>query len=98
MSNEDTHATTVFPDIIVHCRNSSTNLVVIEIKKYGGVLRAEKFDKEKKIPAYLKEMGYRYGVFLVLGVCADAGMTSEFSIQERIANEITLTQYESPVP
>lgn len=36
VSNEDTHATTVFPDIIVHCRRSDTNRVVIEIKKAGG--------------------------------------------------------------
>jgi len=36
VSNEDTHATTVFPDIIVHQRRSTINCLVIEIKKKGG--------------------------------------------------------------
>jgi hypothetical protein len=33
VSSEDVHARTVFPDIIVHHRNTQENLLVIEVKK-----------------------------------------------------------------
>lgn len=73
ISNEDTEATTVFPDIIVHRRNSVTNLLVVEIKKEGSGSLAKAFDLEKKLPAYLNQLGYRFGVFVALGVGTEAG-------------------------
>jgi hypothetical protein len=93
VSNEDTHALTVFPDIIVHRRRSTANFVVIEIKKQGGNPDAEEFDRNRKLPAYLTELGYRFGVFLVLGVGGGAGAISEFSILERTESGITITTF-----
>lgn len=92
VSNEDTHATTVFPDIIVHRRRSTDNCVVIEIKKQGGEADAEEFDRRRKIPAYMKELGYLFGVFLVLGVGRNAGTISELLLSEHTANGIRTTQ------
>jgi hypothetical protein len=92
ISNEDTRATTVFPDIIVHRRRSTVNCLVIEIKKQGGDTAAEDFDRAGKIPAYLMELGYRFGVFLVLGVGNAAGTICEFSILEQTETGITLTK------
>ncbi len=48
---------TVFPDIIVHRRNTDDNLVVIEAKKsnFGGADQ-----DEEKLYAYLYELEYRY--------------------------------------
>jgi hypothetical protein len=61
---DDTNAVTVFPDIIVHKRNTRENLLVIEVKKstnpYG-----EDFDLDK-LRAFKDELGYRHGVFLRL--------------------------------
>jgi hypothetical protein len=53
---------TVFPDIIVHRRNTSNNLLVIEIKKSGS--RDMSWD-EHKLEAYLRELDYQAGLFLI---------------------------------
>jgi len=53
---------TVFPDIIVHHRGVQENLLVIEIKK------AKSPDigwDERKLDAYIRELGYRIGLLLV---------------------------------
>lgn len=64
----DLHGDTVYPDIIVHHRNSDNNLVVVEVKKEGG--EAPAMD-EKKLMEFTKPttqhgLGYRFGLLLVM--------------------------------
>ena len=58
----DENATTVFPDIIVHHRNSPDNLVVIEVKKTTNST-PDNNDLEK-LHAYKEQIGYLLGVFI----------------------------------
>lgn len=60
--NEDTHARTVFPDIIVHKRNTNENLLVIEIKKTTSQ-ESDDFDLHK-LDAFKKQLGYKFAVFV----------------------------------
>ncbi len=59
---DDTDANTVYPDIIVHYRGTSDNLLVIEVKKS----RNQETDTrdEKKLHAFKKELQYQYALFL----------------------------------
>ena len=60
---DDTDGARVFPDIIVHNRNSDkNNLLVIEIKKSTSKI-ADEFDL-KKLTAFRTELNYKYGLFL----------------------------------
>jgi len=62
---EDLEAKTVFPDIIVHIRQTQRNLLALEIKmgwKTGNI----NFDRTKA-EAYKKALGYRYAAYLVIG-------------------------------
>lgn len=63
---DDDRATTVYPDIIVHRRGTSDNLLVIEMKKTthtdaDGV--DERFDK-LKLQQYKSKLSYRHALFL----------------------------------
>lgn len=61
-------ATTVFPDIIVHERNSDKhNYLVIEIKKPGGDMEYDCL----KLNAFIEELGYKNAAHLVLGMTGD---------------------------
>jgi hypothetical protein len=62
---DDTEARTVYPDIIVHHRNSDDNLLVIEIKKSTNSDNGDS-DREK-LQAYGDQLGYRFGLFIRLG-------------------------------
>jgi hypothetical protein len=62
---EDGDSVTVFPDIIVHRRNTNDNLLVIEAKKTTSNV-PDGYDK-KKLVAYQTELGYRFGKFLRFG-------------------------------
>lgn len=53
----------VYPDIIIHHRGTSDNLIVIEAKKHDAKEKDIEFD-ELKIKCYLEEHDYLYG-FLV---------------------------------
>jgi hypothetical protein len=53
---DDENARTVFPDIIVHHRNTTDNLLVIEAKKSGN---ANNLDQQK-IDAFLSSSDYKY--------------------------------------
>lgn len=67
ITDGDTNAQTVFPDIIVHRRGSNEyNLLVIEVKKTSSSY-SEKCDKEK-IERYRCDLGYENGLFLRLKV------------------------------
>ncbi|MEP0772746.1 MAG: hypothetical protein HRF46_00065 [Acidobacteriota bacterium] len=62
----DTEAKTVFPDIIIHRRRSSQNLIVLEIKKASG---REETKDEEKLRSFTSAAEYRYklGLFLRIG-------------------------------
>jgi DNA-directed RNA polymerase specialized sigma54-like protein len=60
----DTEARTVFPDIIVHKRNTDkSNLLVIEVKKASNP-GSRQFDKNKLIALTKEPYRYRFGLFL----------------------------------
>lgn len=65
---DDTEAKTVFPDIVVHKRNTDNeNLLIIEIKKSSNKINHQ-FDK-KKIEAFTKEpYNYKIGLFIEIDV------------------------------
>lgn len=54
----------VYPDIIIHKRNQSENVVIIEIKMSWKNNR-KKLDYEK-INQYLEQLNYQYGIFIEL--------------------------------
>jgi hypothetical protein len=65
----------VYPDIIVHLRETEINILAIELKKDSN---RESKDKDiLKLRAYRRELGYRHALFLRLGVSAGAGNVSE---------------------
>ena len=62
---DDTDAKTVFPDIIVHRRQTNRNLLVIEVKMAWKNSKGD-FDK-LKAGAYKESLGYQFSVYLELG-------------------------------
>lgn len=56
VSSGDTNGTTVFPDIIVHRRGTTENLLVIEAKKVGGRLERDR----KKLQLFRSQLDYEY--------------------------------------
>ena len=62
--DREVRATTVFPDIIVHNRNSDNdNLLVLELKKPGEDLTYD----DLKLRAFREELGYVHTAHIVLG-------------------------------
>lgn len=57
IESNDTNAVSVYPDIIIHHRDTKDNLVVIEAKKSSNT--GEDFDKEK-LRAYKNDLGYMF--------------------------------------
>ncbi|UTW60235.1 hypothetical protein KFE96_07955 [Kordiimonas sp. SCSIO 12603] len=64
----DTQATTVYPDIIVHKRNTDKNLLVIEMKKTSN--QEDDIYDLHKLKAFKEQLGYEYSIFLKLKVGA----------------------------
>lgn len=66
-ASDDEHATTVFPDIIIHQRGRSENLVVIEAKKttHPQLRKGTEFDRAK-LRAFASQLGYRATALLLL--------------------------------
>lgn len=62
VSSDDTQATTVFPDIIVHKRGTDKNLLVIEMKKTTSQ-EEDNYDFNK-LRAFKQQLGYRFAVFV----------------------------------
>jgi len=58
----DTEGKTVYPDIIVHKRGESNNLLVVEMKKTTSHI-GDFFDLHK-LDAFKKQLGYRNAVFV----------------------------------
>ena len=65
VSTDDTKATSVFPDVIVHRRGSRENLVVIEAKKSTT---ASTGHDELKLSNYKSQLGYQFAFSIVLPV------------------------------
>lgn len=66
--DRELRATTVFPDILVHQRDTDDhNVLVLELKKPG-----EPLDRDAlKLRAFREELGYRHTAHLILGRGAD---------------------------
>jgi hypothetical protein len=62
----DTNAQTVYPDIIVHQRGSSNNLLVIEVKKTSSRVSDDK--DFLKLREFKSQLGYRFALFVELAV------------------------------
>ena len=60
---DDTEAKTVYPDIIIHIRNTNKNLLVIEMKKSSSSVN-KKFDKEKLKKFTEKPLSYNLGAYI----------------------------------
>ena len=61
----------VFPDIIVHVRETETNILAVELKKSSNPeLKAKDI---KKLLAYRSELGYVHALFMRVGVLNKAG-------------------------
>jgi hypothetical protein len=74
VSTEDEQGRTVFPDVIVHRRETNSNLLVIEAKKSTSAKRG--IDDRDKLQAYLTQLGYHYGAFVVFGTGHNAESTT----------------------
>mgnify|MGYP007023531853 CR=1 FL=1 len=68
---KDTVGRTVFPDIIVHKRGTTSNFIVIEVKKTTSDEDSQ-FDI-RKLQAFKRELGYRHAIFLNIGTGERAG-------------------------
>jgi hypothetical protein len=72
VSTDDTQATTVFPDIIVHHRGTSQNLVVIEMKKTSSH-EPDDYDL-RKLCAFKQQLGYQFAIFIKLRTRGRSGL------------------------
>lgn len=69
---DDTEVNMAYPDIIVHRRRTSDNLLMIEVKKWNN--RQDTEVDKKKLSYFTKHcghFGYLYGLLLVFGDTAD---------------------------
>ena len=71
VSSDDVHAHTVFPDIIVHHRNTGGNLLVIEVKKSSN--REDDTWDCRKLLEYQRQLGYTHAAFIRFDVDDQAG-------------------------
>jgi len=72
--DREVRATTVFPDILVHERNTdANNLVVLELKKPGEDITYD----ELKLRAFREELGYAHTAHVILGRSANGAIVRE---------------------
>ncbi|MFZ6019203.1 MAG: hypothetical protein ACOYXO_06275, partial [Chloroflexota bacterium] len=66
----DTEYRTIVPDMIVHRRRTDQNLIVLEVKKAGGIVETHDIEK---LRAFTRDSQYRYhmGLFLRIGAISD---------------------------
>lgn len=73
-TDRELRATTVFPDILVHKRNTDEhNLVVLEVKKPG---EPREYD-ELKLRAFRLELAYAHAGHVILGRASDGSFVQE---------------------
>ncbi|MDV3512900.1 hypothetical protein R1L06_19420 [Stenotrophomonas sp. C4297] len=64
----------MFPDILVHERNTdANNIVVLELKKPGEDIAYD----ELKLQAFREELGYVHTAHVILGYAADGSLVRE---------------------
>jgi hypothetical protein len=70
----DTDAKTVFPDIIVHHRETSENLLVIEVKKSTNRELDGREKDRQKLQAFkdVQQLAYSYALFLLFNIDENA--------------------------
>jgi hypothetical protein len=73
---DDTQGRTVYPDIVVHRRNSEDSLLVIEIKKSTN--RDDGESDRDKLRAFKAQLGYRYALFIRLRTATETPAFEEF--------------------
>jgi hypothetical protein len=62
--HDDIHARTVYPDIIIHHRETTENLVAIEVKKRSN---PDGLDIDRaKLAGFREELGYKNTVLVIL--------------------------------
>ena len=73
MNNNDTHAHTVFPDIIVHKRGviSESNFLVIEAKKTSTVTKTNHTEDIEKLKIYKEKYKYDYCYIVIFPIKKD---------------------------
>lgn len=72
--DREVRATTVFPDIIVHERNSDeNNLIVLELKKPNEDIEYDRI----KLKAFVSEFGYTHAAHVILGKSVGGGIIGE---------------------
>jgi hypothetical protein len=69
----------VYPDIIVHTRNTKKNLLVLEVKKSGRGTSAER-DKTRLMWFTRPPIRYRMGIFLRFGAGGEGAPIREVAI------------------
>ena len=80
IQSDDADGTTVYPDIIVHHRNTQDNLVVIEAKKSTNNSMGDK----EKLQAYKDDLGYRNAYFIIFPIRETLESFTEELIDELI--------------
>jgi hypothetical protein len=55
-----------YPDVIIHRRGKSDNLVAIEVKLESGIRERSVESDVRKLIGYCLQLGYQYGVFMSL--------------------------------
>ena len=72
VDSDDIQATTVYPDIIIHKRDTNKNLLVIEMKK---ITSSEGDDYDLgKLAAFKQQLDYKFSAFLKLRVGNNPGV------------------------
>ena len=69
--DDDTKAVTVYPDIIVHKRDTDNNFMVIEIKKSTNNSNKEIDYDKRKLQEYKSQLGYKFAIFINIPTGAD---------------------------
>lgn len=72
----DTHAQTVYPDIIIHHRRTTENILVMEFKKTSSKVTDEK--DFIKLHAYKQQLGYQHAIFVEFEVGQQSQGISRF--------------------
>ncbi|NIJ79283.1 hypothetical protein [Xanthomonas cannabis] len=72
--SEDDEAKTVFPDVIVHRRQTKENLLVLEFKK--STSRVDRQIDLRKLRGYKQQLGYEHALFVEVGTGGEAIITA----------------------
>ena len=80
IQSDDTQATTVYPDIIIHHRGTNDNLVVIEMKKTTSN-ESDDYDIGK-LRAFKNQLGYQFAIFIKVRTKGQAGIEDTKLITE----------------